>query len=158
MSISAVQSISTASPKAGTLRHSSWTLGWRPLNLERRDTQPAVHTFAQGARDHLIFVSLSSGRVRCERGGEATSLRVRPGFVAVQPAGLPVTWHSETPLSFAVLCLEPAFVETVAASSFGLRPEDVKLVAGTRDVDPTVAHIAASLSRELLSGELGGHL
>jgi hypothetical protein len=41
MAISAVRTVQAAGPRAGTLRQSSWSLGWRPLNLE--PPPPAPH-------------------------------------------------------------------------------------------------------------------
>lgn len=147
-----------SSASADKLQLSSRGLGWGSLNLEHRNTTPSRRVFAEGARKHLVGVGLSSGRVRCERGGETSMLQVQPGTVTVQPAGLPVTWHFETPLSYAVLSLSPELLHEVALASPGIAPDGFELLATARDSDPAITNVASVLARELLRAQPGSEL
>lgn len=137
---------------------SSRDLGWGPLNLERRESGPSAITFAAGATEHLILVSLAAGRLRCERGEERHTHRLQPGSIALQPSSSPVRWSWDTRLSFALLALDPGFLLQVAGSSFGLDPAEVELSATVSDSDPVIATIAGTLSRELASGQRGSEV
>jgi AraC family transcriptional regulator len=141
-----------------TLRLSSRGLGWGPLKMERRDTPPARYAFPEGVRRHQVFVSLASGRVRCERAGAVDRIEAHPGTVVVQPAGAPVTWHSETRLSFAVLLLDPDFLRQVARSSLGEIQQRVELQAVKRDSDLVISNIANVLSQELIGAQPGSRM
>jgi AraC family transcriptional regulator len=53
------------------------------------------------------------------------------------------------------MALAPTFLLEVAQESLGLRAEEVKLLPGAHDADPTVSAIASALSRELIDGKPG---
>ena len=149
----------SATPESNaTLRLSSRGRGWGPIGLERYDAAPARYAFPEGRRKHQVFVSLSSGRARCVRGGETQVIEAQPGTAVLQPAGMPVTWHVETRLSFAVLQLDPAFFLEVAQPVSGKKTSEIELVAAVRDTDPGISNVAAVLSRELVSPQPGGQL
>jgi AraC family transcriptional regulator len=141
-----------------TLRLSSRGRGWGPIGLERYDAAPAQYAFPEGRRKHQVFVSLSSGRARYVRGGETRVIEAQPGTVVVQPAGMPVTWHIEMRLSFAVLQLDPAFFLEVAQPVSGKDASEIELVATVRDSEPGISNIVGVLSRELVSPQPGGQL
>lgn len=136
-----------------SVRLSSHPLGWRPLNIERREVDPAFHSLPGGTTHHLIFVSLADGR--CTRTGEQewSATELEAGDVSIHPAFKPVQWEWDTRLSFAVLCLEPGFLEKVAKEVFGMTPDQVVLRTIEGQRDPLVTHVAGLLSREVLSGD-----
>jgi AraC family transcriptional regulator len=135
------------------VRLSSHSLGWRPLNIERREVEPAFHSLPGGTTHHLIFVSLAEGR--CTRTGEQeeTETELEAGDVSIHPAFKPVQWEWDTRLSFAVLCLEPGFLEQVGEQVFGMTADlvVVRTIEGQRD--PFITQVAGLLSREVLSGD-----
>jgi AraC family transcriptional regulator len=153
-----IDNTSVTPESSATLRLSSRGRGWGPIGLERYDAAPAQYAFPEGRRKHQVFVSLSSGRARCERGGETRVIEAQPGTVVVQPAGMPVTWRIDTRLSFAVLQLDPAFFLEVAQSVSGRDPSEIELVAAVHDNDPGISNIAGVLSRELVNPQPGGQL
>jgi AraC family transcriptional regulator len=152
------QAIALSAAASDKLQLSSRGLGWGPLNLEHRDTAPARRVFAEGARTHLVAVGLSSGRVRCERGGHTSVVQVQPGTVTVQPAGLPVTWHFDTPLSYAVLSLSPALMREVALSFPDLARDGFELLPAERESDASIANVAGVLANEVVSAQAGSEL
>jgi len=147
----------TPLPEA-TLRLSSRGRGWGPVKMERRDTPPAQYAFPEGARKHKIFVSLSTGRASCERSGALWQIQAQPGTVVVLPAGMPVTWRTETRLSFAVLLVDPEFLTQVARSLFGEACSDIELPATKRDSDPVISNITGVLSQELVNLQSGSEI
>jgi AraC family transcriptional regulator len=140
------------------VRVSSRALGWVGLDYERRDYRPSSRALAQGSREHLVFVSLTTGRIVRESGGERVEHRLSPGCVAVVPARTPVSWSWSTPVSFSVLRLEPGFVDRVAESVFGLEPHDYRLALAERRHDTAITNIAGVLAREAMGGERGSRL
>jgi AraC family transcriptional regulator len=140
------------------VRLSSRGLGWGPLHLERRESEPGSVAFAAGATEHLVFVSLTHARIQCERGGRSVELDVAPGYVAVQPSHTPVRWSWRTRISFVLLALDPAFLRTIAQQALGIDPAAVELLPGERDSDPAISSIAGVLSRELMSRQPGAHV
>lgn len=153
-----IENTSVAPESDATLRLSSRGRGWGPIGLERYDAAPARYAFPEGRRRHQVFVSLSSGRARCVRGGEAQVIDAQPGTVVVQPAGMPITWQIETRLSFAVLQLDPAFFLEVAQSVSGKAASGIELLATERDSDPGLSNIVGVLCRELVNPQPGGQL
>lgn len=141
------------------LRFTSRGLGWGPLRFEHRDVAaPACRQLERGADRHLVAVSLGGGRVRCERGGRIDTLSVQPGTVSVHPAGQPVVWHFDTPLSYVVISLAPELLHEVAHATPGIAPEDFELLAGERENDSTIANVAGLLSHELVTAQPGNAL
>jgi AraC family transcriptional regulator len=141
-----------------TLRLSSRGRGWGPIGLERYDAAPARYAFPQGRRKHQVFVSLSSGRARYLRGDETRAVEAQPGTVVVQPAGVPITWHIESRLSFAVLQIDPAFFLEVAQAVSGKLQDEIELLPAERDTDPGISNIVGVLCRELVNPQPGGRL
>jgi AraC family transcriptional regulator len=64
-----------------------------------------------------------------------------------------VHWEWDTRLSFAVLCLEPGFLEKVAEEVFGMDRHALVLKTLEGQRDPLITHIAGLLSREVLNGD-----
>jgi AraC family transcriptional regulator len=140
------------------VRLSSRALDWGPLHLERRESEPGSVEFAAGATEHLVFVSLTHARIRCERGGRSVELDVAPGYVAVQPSHTPVRWSWHTRISFVLLALDPAFLRAIAQQALGIDPAAVELLPGERDTDQAISGIAGVLSRELMGRQPGAHV
>ena len=140
------------------IRASSRALGWVALNFERRDYQPSSRALAHGSSEHLVFVSLTTGRVVRESGGERVEHELSPGCVALVPAHTPVSWSWSTRISFSVLRLQPHFLDQVAQSVFGLEPHDYRLTLAERPHDTAITNIAGVLAREVLRGEPGSRL
>jgi AraC family transcriptional regulator len=141
-----------------SVRVSSRGLGWGALNFERRDYRPSSRALARGSNEHLIFVGLTTGRVVCDRGGERVEHELSPGCVALVPAHTPVGWSWSTRISLSVLRLEPRFLDQVAQTTFGLGPQDYRLVVAERSYDTAIANIAGVLAREALRGQRGGQV
>jgi AraC family transcriptional regulator len=137
---------------------SSRGLGWSVLNFERRDSPPSSRKLPDGSRHHLIFVGLGAGRIVRESGSERVEQELNAGCIAVVPSGTPVGWTSSTRISYAVLALEPAFLDRVARDVFGLHPEHYRLVLSERPNDAAITNIAGVLSREAMRREPGGRL
>jgi len=143
---------------AHCVRVSSRGLGWHALEFERHDYQPATCTLAHGSRQHLVLISLSTGRMVRESDGERAEHQLRPGCVAVVPAAMPISWIWPTRVSFCILRLKPEFVDAIARSAFGLRPGDYRLTLAERAHDTAIANIAGVLAREAMRAEPGGRL
>jgi AraC family transcriptional regulator len=140
------------------VRLSSRSLGWGPLNFERRETEPAADCLPDGSRQHLIFVSLGAGRVWREVEGVSFEYELAPGYVAIQPGAVPVCWSWDTRLNYSVIGLDPAFLEGVAQRVFGLEPDEFRLVPGEREHDPVISNIAGVLAREAARADAGSAL
>ncbi len=143
---------------AHSVRVSSRALGWVGLNYERRDYQPSSRTLEHGSREHLIFVSLASGRIVRSSANERVEHALRPGCVAMLPAYTPVSWSWPTPISLSLLRLEPCFLDRVAQTVFGLQPRDYRLSIVERAHDTAIANIAGVLAREVVRGRPGSGL
>jgi AraC family transcriptional regulator len=143
---------------ANTVRLSSRGLGWGALNLERRDHQPSSRTLADGSRHHLVFLSLMGGHIVRSSGDERVEHALSPGCVAVVPAGIPVSWNWSTRVSFSVLRLDPAVLDRVALSVFGLQPHQYRLALVERRHDTAITSIAGVLAREAARGDRGSAL
>jgi AraC family transcriptional regulator len=144
--------------KPDEVRLSSGPLGWGPLNFERRDAAPASNCLPAGSSEHLVFLSLANGRVRCDSNGESAQYDLFPGYVAIQPANKPVSWSWDSRLTFSVMRLDPAFLDRVASEAFGLGPGSYELTATERASDPVIANVAGVLAREALRREPGSAL
>lgn len=140
------------------VRLSSRPLGWGALNFERREAPPSSECFPAGTTEHLVFVSLSGGRVLRDSGGERSVRELAPGYVAFQPGGQPVRWRWDTRLTFGVLSLCPHFLDRVALEVFALTPADFELRPVERAQDPVISNIASVLARETLRAEKGSKL
>lgn len=140
------------------VRVSSRGLGWGPLNFERRESPPGSRALPSGSTQHLIFIALGSGRCTRETGGERVEHELVPGSVALVPSRTPVSWSWPGRISLSVLTLEPAFLERVAQSVFGLEPSHFKLVVSERANDTVITNIAGVLAREAMQAEPGGRL
>lgn len=140
------------------VRLSSRALGWGPLNFERREAPPSSNCLPAGTTEHLVFVSLSGGRIVRESAGGTTEHELAPGYVAFQPGGHPVRWAWDSRLSFGVLSLCPEFLEQVAKDVFGLGPSEFRLAPLERAQDPVISNIASVLSREAVRADAGGKL
>ena len=145
-------------PAARGVRVSSRALGWVGLNYERRDYQPSTRTLENGSREHLIFVSLASGRIARSSENQWVEHALSPGCVAVLPAGTPVSWRWPTPISVSVLRLEPRFLDQVAQTVLGLEPHEYRLGFAERAHDTAVTNIAAVLAREVVRCRPGSAL
>jgi len=141
-----------------SVRVSSRALAWEALNYERRDYQPSARALPNGSSQHLIFVSLTTGRIVRESSGERVEHVLSPGSVALVPAHTPVSWSWPTPVSFSVLRLQPEFLDRVAQSVFGLGPHDYRLALTERLHDTAITNIAGVLAREVVRGEPGSRL
>jgi len=130
------------------IRLSSRGLGWRVLNLERRESEPDDFSFPAGVTEHLIGISLAGGRLRVRP--DAAPVELAPGTLVLLPGGTPVAWRWDTRISFSVMALDPSFLHQVAQEDFGMETADVQLQADVRTSDPVIATIAATLSRELI--------
>lgn len=140
-----------AAQAAATLERAS--CGCRPtptsLKLERHHVGPATKSLPVGSTQHLVFVSLGRGRIDLERGGESISRELRLGSVAVYPAGLPIRWTWDTPLSYSVLALDPAFVNHIACRVYDAAPGDFELLPAERDHDFGLATLLGPLGHEV---------
>jgi AraC family transcriptional regulator len=137
---------------------SSRDLGWEALNYERWDSPPSSSALAAGSHEHLVFVSLTPGRIVRSSCGERVEHQLRPGCVAVVPARTPVSWNWPTRVSFSVLRLDPGFLDQVALSVFGLQPHQYRLTFAERRHDMAITNIAGVLAREAVRGEHGNHV
>ncbi len=140
------------------VRVTSRGLGWSVLNFERRDSSPSSRSLPHGSREHLIFVSLGTGRIVRESGDEKVETELSPGCVTVVPSRTPVRWTWSTNISVAVLTLEPVFLDRVAKDVFSLEPHHYRLALSERPNDAAITNIAGVLSREVMRGEPGGRL
>jgi len=145
--------------KAGQgVRLSSRGLGWALLNFERRDYAPGSRTLAHGSSKHLIFVSLTSGRMVRESQGQRVEHELSPGCVAVVPARTAVRWSWSTRIGFALLRLDAEFVDQIAQAVLALAPGDYRLTLAERPHDSALPNIAGVLAREVTLREPGGRL
>lgn len=141
-----------------SVRVSSLSLGWYPLNIERRELEPGDSNLPGGTREHLIFVSLGEGHCVRESGGDVTEKDLAAGLVSVLPRETPVRWTWDTRLSFAVMALEPEYLDKVARETFGLDPTGVRLLTVEGQRDPLITGIAGNLMREAMNGDAGSRL
>src|SRR5206468_1821892 len=79
-----------------SVRISSLSLGWYPLNIERRELEPGDSSLPGGTKEHLIFVSLAEGHCVRESGGEVAESDLAAGLVSVLPSETPVRWSWDT--------------------------------------------------------------
>jgi AraC family transcriptional regulator len=91
-------------------------------------------------------------------GGERVEHELSPGCVAIVPARTPVSWSWSTRVSFSVLRLDPAFLDAVALSVFGLQSNHYRLSLTERRHDTAIPTIAGVLAREAARGERGSAL
>jgi len=147
-----------ASAHPENVRLSSRGLGWTVLNFQRRENPPASRGLPNGSTEHLIFVSLGTGRIVRESEAGRVEHDLAPGFVALVPDGTPVRWSWSSRISFSVLTLQPAFVDRVAAEVFGLEPQDYRLQLTERANDTVITNIAGVLAREVVRAEAGSRL
>jgi AraC family transcriptional regulator len=141
-----------------SVRISSLSLGWYPLNIERRELEPGDSSLPGGTKEHLIFVSLADGRCVRESGGGVAESELAAGLVSVLPSETPVRWSWDTRLSFAVMALEPEYLDKVARETFGLDPAGVRLLTVEGQRDPLITGIAGNLMREAMNGDAGSRL
>lgn len=141
-----------------SVRMSSVALGWYPLNIERRELEPGDSSLPGGTKEHLIFVSLAEGHCVRESGGGVTEKDLAAGLVSVLPSETPVRWSWDTRLSFAVMTLEPEYLDKVARETFGLDPAGVRLLTVEGQRDPLITGIAGNLMREAMNGDAGSRL
>jgi AraC family transcriptional regulator len=152
------RAVDFSSLRPESVQLSSRTLGWKLLNFERREVGPSRRDLPDGATEHLVFVSLSSGTLTCESTDRTVRHEFAPGFVAVVPSGSPVHWRWDARISFSLLALEPAFLRQVGEESLGLDAEQVRLVRTEREQDPAISTIAAALAREAVRGDAGSRV
>jgi AraC family transcriptional regulator len=147
--------VEAATVRLAAVRMSSRPLGWRPLNIERREETPGAHSLPGGTTEHLIFVNLAEGQCLREGLEAVVDSAFAPGHVSVHPAFLPVRWQWTTRLSFIALALEPDFVDRTARQVFDLAPGEaqLKVVEGQRD--PFITQLAGLLTREVMSPDAG---
>src|SRR5258708_2538040 len=136
-----------------SIRASSRPLGWKPLNIERRELEPGGDCLPGGVTEHLILVSVADGHVIRESGGDIADKELEAGLVSIHPSDTPVRWAWDTRLSFTMMSLEPEYLNKVARESFAFDPAHVRLktVEGRRD--PVITSIAGALVREGMSGD-----
>jgi AraC family transcriptional regulator len=128
------------------------------LNIERREVEPGSHDLPGGTTHHLIFVSLADGHCVRASDEELTETEFEAGHVSIQPAFKSVRWGWDMRLSFAMLCLEPEFLDRVADEVFDIPAAELHLRTVERQRDPLVTHIAGLLSREALNSDAGSRL
>jgi AraC family transcriptional regulator len=150
--------VDAASIRPDSVRVSSRPLGWKPLNVERRELEPGSDCLPGGLTEHLIFVSLGEGHVIRESGGDIADKELEAGLVSIHPADTPVRWEWDTRLSFTMMSLDPGYFSKVVRDTFDLDPARVRLqtVEGRRD--PVITSIAATLLREVMTGDAGSRL
>ncbi|MBC8007305.1 MAG: helix-turn-helix transcriptional regulator [Prolixibacteraceae bacterium] len=141
-----------------SIRASSRPLGWKPLNIERRELEPGGDCLPGGATEHLIFVSLAEGHVIRESGGDITEKALEAGLVSIHPSDMPVRWAWDTRLSFTVMSLDPEYLHKVARESFDFDPAQVRLKTVEGQRDPVITSIAGALMREVMNGDAGSRL
>jgi AraC family transcriptional regulator len=150
--------VAAADVRPDSVRVSSRPLGWKPLNIERRELEPGGDCLPGGVTEHLIFVSLAEGHVVRESGGDITENDLEAGLVSVHPSDTPVRWSWNTRLSFTVMSLEPEYLNKVARESFAFDPAQVRLKTVEGQRDPVITGIAGALMREVMSGDAGSRL
>ena len=141
-----------------SVRLSSRALGWGPLNIERREVEPASDFLPGGTTEHLIFVNLADHHVVCESDGEIIEGQYAAGHVGVHPSHTPVRWEWDTRLNFLLMTLDPAFLDRVARETFGQDGTPVELAFSEGKHDPAISNIASALLREALSGDVGNRM
>jgi AraC family transcriptional regulator len=137
---------------------SSRALGWGPLNIERREMDPASEFFPGGFTEHLIFVNLAEHHMVYESEGESSEGEYLAGHVGIHPSHTPVRWQWNTRLNFLVMTLDPAFLQRMAQDTFGARGAAVELAHAEGTHDPAISSIASALLREVVSGDTGGRM
>jgi AraC family transcriptional regulator len=141
-----------------SVRISSLSLGWYPLNIERRELEPGDSSLPGGIREHLICVSLAEGHCVRESGGDVAESDLAAGLVSVLPSETPVRWSWDTRLSFAMMALEPEYLDKVARETFDVDPAGVRLRTVEGQRDPLITGIAGNLMREAMNGDAGSRL
>lgn len=138
-----------------SVKASSQSLGWWPLNVERRELDPGMLYLPGGTTEHLIFMTLAEGHyVRQDRGGFSDhSLEI--GHVSIHPARRPVRWEWDTRISCINLKLDPLFLNDVVQDVFSLDPNQGELMLIDRERDPVLSNIANLALRELLRADAG---
>jgi AraC family transcriptional regulator len=147
-----------AAVRPESVRVSSRPLGWKPLNIERRELDPGDDCLPGGLTEHLVFVSLADGHVIRESGGDIAEKNLEAGLVSVHPSDTPVRWAWNTRLSFTMMSLEPEYLNKVARESFGFDPAQVRLRTVESQRDPIITSIAGALMREVMNGDAGSRL
>jgi AraC family transcriptional regulator len=150
--------VEVGSLRPDSVRVSSRPLGWKPLNVERREVEPGSDCLPGGVTEHLIFVSLGDGHVIRESLGDIAEKDLEAGLVSVHPSDTPVRWEWDTRLSFTVMSLEPEYLEKVAKDVFDLESDEVRLRTIEGQRDPVITSIAGSLIREVMNGDAGSRL
>ena len=150
--------VESADLRPDTIRVSSRSLGWKNLNIERRELEPGSDCLPGGLTEHLIFVSLADGHVIRESGGDIADKDLEAGLVSIHPSDTPVRWEWDTRLSFTVMSLEPEYLEKVAKEIFDLDPAKVRLRTVEGQRDPVITSIAGTLIREVMNGDAGSRL
>lgn len=145
--------IATVLPE--TVQGSSRELGWWPLNVERREAEPAQQALPGGTTEHLIFVSLAEGHYLRQSADESSEHPLEAGHVSIHPARRPVRWEWDTHISTTVLALDPEFLCRVATDTYGMKSGGYELLLVDRVRDPIISHIAAQLMREVVRGDQG---
>ena len=84
--------VDAANVRPDSVRASSRPLGWKPLNIERRELEPGGDCLPGGVTEHLIFVSLADGHVIRESGGDIAEKDLEAGLVSIHPSDTPVRW------------------------------------------------------------------
>ena len=141
-----------------SVRISSLPLGWYPLNIERRELEPGDCSLPDGTKEHLIFVSLAEGHSVRESGVDVAVSDLAAGLVSVFPSETPVRWSWDTRLSFAVMALEPEYLDKVARETFDLVPAGARLLTAEGQRDPLITGIARRLMREAMNVDAGSRL
>ena len=141
-----------------SVRVSSRSLGWKNLNIERRELEPGSDCRPGGLTEHLVFVSLADGHVIRESGGDIAEKDLEAGLVSIHPSNTPVRWEWDTRLSFTVMSLKPEYLEKVAKEIFNLDPAKVRLKTLEGQRDPVITTIAGSLIREVMNADAGSKL
>jgi AraC family transcriptional regulator len=141
-----------------SIRLSSRALGWGPVNIERREIEPASDFLPGGTTEHLIFVNLADHHMVCESDGEIIEGKYAAGHVGVHPSHTPVRWEWNTRLNFLLMTLDPAFLNRVAQETFGHDSGTVELTFSDGKHDPAISNIASALLREAVSGDVGNRM
>lgn len=128
-----------------------------PLAVRRGELGPGEREL-HSAHAHLVFVSLGGGEV-VRSGPDGTSRhRVRPGCVALQPAGHAARWRVEDRVEFALLRLDADFATRVAWEGFGVSPGQIRYGPEVREKDVVLAGLAGAIVHESLRRDAGSVL
>jgi AraC family transcriptional regulator len=128
-----------------------------PLVIRRGELGPGEREL-QSPHAHLVFVSLAGGAVVHSDAHGSVRHRLRPGCVALHPAGHFARWRVEDRVEFSLLRLDADFVARVAMECFGVVPDALRFDPLLREADPALAGLAGAMTREDFRRDAGSRL